>query len=174
MRYSRAKRSSVLWESMIKPSQNSDCEDTYEVTIAPTISAQSPHARWEYDKAFVAQSGDICKDGSWVFYEGPDVRTAETTDRGNGDDVSHSSVTGIILQRPLTFIYQIDRKPIHAGRILRVLMPEQVTNTVGTGLVQIERFAVSDEADSRLNMPVLFRDSMKQTLHIVPVSVRKF
>ncbi|KAI0086224.1 hypothetical protein BDY19DRAFT_1017745 [Irpex rosettiformis] len=144
LRHSHAKRTIVPWESVLE--SISAGQEGVSITVDRTIPSQSPGTRWEYAKGFIAQSGDLCKEESWVFYEGPST-TLLASDNG---------------------------RSVYAGRIQHIFVEDSMSSTKITGVAQIERFAISDCADSRLNMPVLFRDLGRQALHMVPIQNVRF
>ncbi|KAI0682331.1 hypothetical protein BC835DRAFT_1536589 [Cytidiella melzeri] len=88
------------------------------------------HTLWEYAHSLASRSADVCKEGSWVFYERPDGAV-------NGDT---------------------------AGILIPTSDPRGVN-----GLVEVERFAVSAQPDTRLNMPVLYRECASILVDVVPV-----
>ncbi|KAI0692911.1 hypothetical protein BC835DRAFT_1520799 [Cytidiella melzeri] len=100
---------------------------------------------WEYAHSLASRSADVCKEGSWVFYERPDGAV-------NGD------TAGFPARGCLTY----------AGRIRRILIPTSDPRGVN-GLVEVERFAVSAQPDTRLNMPVLYRECASILVDVVPV-----
>ena len=57
-----------------------------------------------------------------------------------------------------------------AGRIRQIFIMENDTGS-DSGLVKIERFSTSAGPDSRINMPVLYRDALTEDIDIVPVCV---
>ncbi|KAJ7477826.1 hypothetical protein B0H11DRAFT_1726278 [Mycena galericulata] len=83
---------------------------------------------WVHCKYVVAQSGDSCKPGSWVF-----VRKGAVS---------------------LAFSFQKDPKPF-AARITRILARDGLPLTQHNVAVVVEPFIILDIKDPRLNMPIL-------------------
>ncbi|KAI0697695.1 hypothetical protein BC835DRAFT_1413545 [Cytidiella melzeri] len=136
------KRMVVSWEvSCVE-------EETRITADACTLSNPScrpADALWEYAQSLVSRSADVCKEGSWVFYERPHEAVNEDCNRAEPPE-------------RLTF----------AGRIRRILIPSSDPRSEN-GLVQVERFAISGQPDARLNMPVLHRECSLILIDIVPV-----
>ncbi|KAI0705206.1 hypothetical protein BC835DRAFT_1499367 [Cytidiella melzeri] len=130
-RAARKKRTVILWEV-------SCVEEGTHITVDACTSFNPSYrpadTLWEYAQSLVSRSTDVCKEGSWVFYDSP--REAES------------------------FTY--------AGRIRRIIIPASDPRSEN-GLVQVERFAVSGLPDTRMNMPVLYRECASILIDVVPV-----
>ncbi|KAI0682833.1 hypothetical protein BC835DRAFT_1524436 [Cytidiella melzeri] len=141
-RATQKKRVIITWEV-------SCVEEGTQITIDACVlsnpSYQPADTLWEYAHSLASRSADVCKEGSWVLYERPDGAV-------NGD------TAGFPARGCLTY----------AGRIRRILIPTSDPCGVN-GLVEVERFAVSAQPDTRLNMPVLYRECASILVDIVPV-----
>ncbi|KAI0685857.1 hypothetical protein BC835DRAFT_1535847 [Cytidiella melzeri] len=125
-RAARKKRTVILWEV-------SCVEEGTHITVDACTSFNPSYrpadTLREHAQSLVSRSTDVCKEGSWVFYDSP--REAES------------------------FTY--------AGCIRRIIIPASDPRSEN-GLVQVERFAVSGLPDTRMNMPVLYREFTRERM----------
>ncbi|KDR77189.1 hypothetical protein GALMADRAFT_267364 [Galerina marginata CBS 339.88] len=114
---SKKKQNPRSWTSAVNALQ------TTEVSPDPSVEI------WVETKHLISQSHDVCKPGSWIFFEEP---------ASSASDASNSQPS------------------VLAGRIFQILAPINDASTQKTrAFVIIEHFDIAGTTDSRMNMPVL-------------------
>ncbi|TFY66993.1 hypothetical protein EVJ58_g1912 [Rhodofomes roseus] len=117
------------------------------------------HRQWKECTYLVTQSGDICREGSWVFYKAR---------RTTSEAIAGPSRT------PASQATAIDEDVVVcAGHVLKILSGVVVSSPAGTkpepvAIALIAPFDLASERDRALNMPVLTRSATSKP--ITPVA----
>lgn len=151
----REKTKPRLWEDILRHSD--DLPDDLEAPEGDESVPSGGH-RWWYGQTVVAQSGDKCREGSWVFLEVPAASTPPISEFGPPE----SQMTSTALGTGAAGQGQQGEGPnLQVGRIKRIVVPATGDGTGAPGqlgkntAVIIERYSVLNTNDFRTDMPVL-------------------